>query len=147
MKFIYKKAYLSCPKSQENRTWKYQLQRQRLWHSKIKSPTAKTVINDKAVEQVNMFKYLEYNINLNDLNDFNMKLSISQYVCGTIWRMLGDRARTEILLELYKIITLPTLIFGPECHNLSRQLKSWNEAPEDCFRPYEKSHTQTITKI
>jgi hypothetical protein len=75
------------------------------------------VLNDKQIEQITTFKCLEYNINLNhvnNFNDFSMKLSYFQYMFGTIKRMLGGRERTKTLLKFYKVMAIPTLLYISE---------------------------------
>jgi hypothetical protein len=69
----------------------------------------RTIGGDKPIEQISVFKYFGYNINL---NHFNMKLSNFKHICNALKRTLGCTERTETVLKSYKIMVVRTLLYG-----------------------------------
>jgi hypothetical protein len=72
----------------------------------------KIVINERILEQVLNFNYLGYNMGLHREMDINVKLQRFQQICGTIKRTLAGKVRKETLLRIYKIMAIPTLLYG-----------------------------------
>jgi hypothetical protein len=56
-----------------------------------------------------------------------------QQVCGAIKRTLAGKVRKETLLRFYKIMAMPTLLYGSECWTLTKRQKSRLEAAEMRF--------------
>jgi hypothetical protein len=67
---------------------------------------------------------------LNRDMDTNVKLQRFQQICGTIKRTLAGKVLKETLLRFYKIIAIPTLLYGSECWTLTKRQKSRLEAAE-----------------
>jgi hypothetical protein len=65
--------------------------------------------------------------------DINVKLQRFQQLCGTIKRALAGKVRKETLLRFYKIMAIPTLLYGSECWTLTKRQKSTLEAEEMRF--------------
>jgi hypothetical protein len=76
---------------------------------------------------------LGYNMGLNREMDINVKLQRFQQICGTIKRILAGKVRKETLLRFYKIMAIPTLLYGSECWTLTKRQKSRLEAAEMRF--------------
>jgi hypothetical protein len=68
---------------------------------------------------------------LNREMDINVKLLRFQQICGTIKRTLARKVRKETLLRFYKIMAIPTLLYGSECW--TKRQKSTLEAAEMWF--------------
>jgi hypothetical protein len=52
-----------------------------------------------------------------------VKLETFQQICGTIRRTLAGNVRKETLLRVYKIMAIPTVLYGSECSTLARRQK------------------------
>jgi hypothetical protein len=63
----------------------------------------------------------------------NVKLQRFQQICGTIKRTLAGKDRKETLFRLYKIMAIPTLLYGSEYRTLTKRQKSRLEAAEMRF--------------
>jgi hypothetical protein len=70
---------------------------------------------------------------LNREIDINVKLQRFQQICGTIKRSLAGKVLKETLLRFYKIMAIPTLLYGSECWTLTKRQKSRLEAEEMRF--------------
>jgi hypothetical protein len=89
-----------------------------------KGPTRiKIVINERILYQVLNFNYLGYNMGLNREIDINVKLQRFQQISGTIKRTLARKVRKETILRFYKIMAIPTLLYGSECWTLTKRQK------------------------
>jgi hypothetical protein len=53
--------------------------------------------------------------------DISVKLQRFQQICGTIKRTLDGKVRKETLVRFYKIMAIPTLLYGSECWGRSRR--------------------------
>jgi hypothetical protein len=93
----------------------------------------KIVINERILDQVLNCNYLGYNMGLNREKDINVKLQIFQQICGTIKRTLARKVRKETLFRFYKIMAIPTLLYGSEYWTLTKRQKSRLEAAEMRF--------------
>jgi hypothetical protein len=63
----------------------------------------KIVINERILDQVLNFNYLDYNMGLNRDMDINVKLQRFQQICGTIKRTLARKVRKETLLKFIRL--------------------------------------------
>jgi hypothetical protein len=91
------------------------------------------VIKERILDQVLNFNYLGYNLGLNRELDINVKLQRFQQICGTIKRTLARKVRKETLLRFYKIMAIPTLLYGSDCWTLTKRQKRKLEAAEIRF--------------
>ncbi|KAJ4446628.1 hypothetical protein ANN_13325 [Periplaneta americana] len=78
------------------------------------SVRTKIVLNDTPLEQVTRFKYLGTQLTYKHESDCKYKLPIFQQLCGTINRNLKNKARKETQIKFYKVIAVPSLLFGSE---------------------------------
>jgi hypothetical protein len=83
----------------------------------------KIVINERILDQVLNFNYLGYNMGLNREMDINVKLQRFQQICGTIKRNLARKITKKTLLRFYKIMAIPTFLYGSECWTLTKRQK------------------------
>jgi hypothetical protein len=67
---------------------------------------------------------------LNGEMDINVKLQRFQQIWGTIKRTSAGKVRKETSLRFYKIMAIPTLLYGSECWTLTKRQKSRLEAAE-----------------
>jgi hypothetical protein len=88
----------------------------------------KIVINGRIFYQVLNFNYLGYNMGLNREKDIDVKLQRFQQICGIIKRTLAGKVRKETLLWYYKIMAIPTLLYGSECWAVTKRQKGRLEA-------------------
>jgi hypothetical protein len=58
---------------------------------------------------------------LNREKDINVKLQRFQQICGTIKRTLAGKVRKETLFRFYKIMAIPTHLYGSECRTLTKR--------------------------
>jgi hypothetical protein len=65
--------------------------------------------------------------------DINVKLQRFQQICGTIKSTLAGKVSKETLLRFYKIMAIPTLLYGSECWTLTKRQKRRLEAEEMRF--------------
>jgi hypothetical protein len=72
-------------------------------------------------------------VGLNREMDINVKLQRFKQICGTIKRTLDGKVMKETLLRFYKIMSIPTLLYGSECWTLTKRQKSRQEAAEMRF--------------
>lgn len=72
---------------------------------------------EKTVDQREHFKYLGCNgvTGFQYSSDFNMKPANLQCLCGTIKGTLLGETRAVTVLKFYKVVALPTLLYGSEC--------------------------------
>jgi hypothetical protein len=88
----------------------------------------KILINERILEQVLNFNSLGSNMGLNREIDINVKPQRFQQLCGTIKRTLAGKVRKLTLLRFYKIMTIPTLLYGSECWTLTKRQKvDWKQ--------------------
>lgn len=78
------------------------------------SVRTKIVLNDTPLEQVTSFKYLGTQLTYKHDSDCKYKLPIFQQLCGTINRNLKNKARKETQIKFYKVMAVPSLLFGSE---------------------------------
>lgn len=74
----------------------------------------KIVVNDKIIEQVSNFVYLGCDVSYDRPKDLRNKVNRFQAICGTISRTLRRKARKETMLKFYKVLAIPTLVYGSE---------------------------------
>ena len=72
----------------------------------------KIVIDNNVLEQVLHFNYLGCDISCRKGNDIERKLSKFSYPCGTIRRRLKHKMQRDTRLKFYKVVAVPTLIYG-----------------------------------
>jgi hypothetical protein len=65
--------------------------------------------------------------------DINVKLQRFQQICGTIKRTFAGKVTKETLVRFYKIMAIPTLLYGSECWTLTKRQKSRLKAAEMRF--------------
>jgi hypothetical protein len=63
----------------------------------------KIVINERILDQVLSFIYLDCNMGLNREMDINVKLQRVLLICGTIKRTLAGKVRKETLLSFLRL--------------------------------------------
>jgi hypothetical protein len=81
----------------------------------------KIVIIELIFEQVLNFSSLGSNMGLNREVDINVKLQTFQQICGTIKRTLAGKVTKETFLRFYKIMAIPTRLYGSECWTLTKR--------------------------
>ena len=70
----------------------------------------KIIINDETLEQVSQFTYLGCSISYQFSNDVEFKLAKFLQLIVTIKRIIFKKVRTEIMLEVYNTLVLPTFL-------------------------------------
>jgi hypothetical protein len=75
---------------------------------------SKIVVENKIVEQVSHFNYLGCDVTYNEDKDCDKKLHKFQAICGTIRRTLQRKARNETQIKFYKVMAVPTILYGSE---------------------------------
>ena len=73
---------------------------------------AKIYIDNTCIEQVRHFSYLGRDISYDQ--DIEKKVTNFTRMCGTIWRMLGNKRRKETQIKFYKTMAIPTLLYCSE---------------------------------
>lgn len=88
----------------------------------------KIVIEDQVLEQVSHFQYLGCDITYDEDKDIKNKVNTFQRICGTIRRTLKNKTRKETQIKFYKVMAVPTVLYGSECwvpkKNELRQIES-----------------------
>jgi hypothetical protein len=79
------------------------------------------------------WNYLGYNMGLNRGMDINVILQRFQQICGIIKRTSARKDRKETLLRFYKMMVIPTLLYGSECWTLTKRQIRRLEAAEMRF--------------
>lgn len=80
-----------------------------------KSPVrSKIVIGNNIIEQVNKFKFLGVTLSYKGDYDQKEKIEKFNYINGTIRRTLKSKARKDTLLKFYKVMSVPSLLYGSE---------------------------------
>jgi hypothetical protein len=64
--------------------------------------------------------------------DINVKLQRFQQICGTIERTFAGKVRKVILLRFYKMMVIPTLLYGSERWTLSKRQKKEDWKQQKC---------------
>lgn len=96
----------------------------------------KIVLNNKTLEQVNIFNYLGCNISYIQQNDQEIKLEKFLRLIGTIKRSLLHKVQPETILKFYKTMAIPTLMYGSEVWSLTTtQYKRLEAAEMKLLRP------------
>ena len=93
---------------------------------------AKIVIDGTVLEQVSNFEYLGYSVSYNACNDVVNKLHKFNLMCGTIRRTLKSASKGT-RLKFYKMMALPTLLYGSENWTLIKGQASGIQASEMRF--------------
>ena len=94
---------------------------------------SKIVIEDKILEQVSDFKYLGCEISFKYDKDIEQKVNKFQAICGTIQRTFKNKIRKETKMKFYKVMALPTLLYGSETWVPTQKLNSKIQAAEMKF--------------
>ena len=81
--------------------------------------SAKIIINDETLEQVNQFTYLGCSISYQFSNDAKSKSAKFLHLIGTIKRTIFRKVRTENILKIYNNLILPTFLYGSENWSLT----------------------------
>jgi hypothetical protein len=119
------------------------------------------VINGQIIEQVNSFDYLGCNLSYIFSRDIDNKLAKFQQLIGTMKRTLFQKGRPERVIQFYKTLALPTLLYGSEAWTLkSAQIKRTEAVEMKLLRPlagytlsnhirnedvHQKLETETVT--
>jgi hypothetical protein len=77
-------------------------------------------IDNKPIEQVSKFRYLGYTLSYVSDYDIKGKISLFQRLYGTIRRTLYNKRRKDTQVKLYKIMAVPTLLYGSEAWTMKR---------------------------
>ena len=94
------------------------------------------MLNNKTLEQVNIFNYLGCNISYIQQNDPEIKLETFLRLIGTIKRSLLHKVQPETILKFYKTMAVPTLMYGSEVWSLTTtQYKRLEAAEMKLLRP------------
>lgn len=93
---------------------------------------AKIYINNNPIQQQSDFNYLGYIVSYTSNRDVQNKLNKFQTICGTIKRTFKNCNR-QTLLKLYKIMAIPTLLYGCESWVLTISQQNKVEAAEMRF--------------
>lgn len=92
---------------------------------KGKNPVrSKILVNGNILEQVSHFNYLGCDISFKYEKDIEKKVNRFQMICGTIGRTLGRKTRKEIQMKFYKVMAVPTLIYGSESWTITKKKKN-----------------------
>ena len=70
------------------------------------------------IEQVSHFQYLGCDITFEEEQDINKKINTYQHICGTIRRTIKGKTRRETQMKFYKVMALPTVLYGAESWTL-----------------------------
>jgi hypothetical protein len=103
---------------------------------------SKIVIDNKIMEQVSHFNYLGCDVSYNYDADLQIKLNKFQYMCGTIKRTLTNKTRKDTQLKFYKVMVVPTLLYGYEIWALNRSGKRKIETAEMRFLRHDAGYTR-----
>ncbi|KAJ4450851.1 hypothetical protein ANN_02282 [Periplaneta americana] len=111
----------------------------------------KVLIDDNIVEQVRDFKYLGCEIGNTRGLDQQRKLQNFNQICGSIKRTLLNKTRKETILKFYKVLAVPSLLYGSECWTLPENQKHKIEVSEMRFlrsvagcRRTDRQYNETI---
>ena len=63
---------------------------------------------------MSQFQYLGCNITYQFDDAIQIKINRFQAICGTINRTLGRKTRKETQMKFYKVMAIPTLLYGSE---------------------------------
>jgi hypothetical protein len=103
---------------------------------------SKIVIDNKIMEHVSHFNYLGCDVSYNYDADLRIKLNKFQYMCGTIKRTLTNKTRKDTQLKFYKVMVVPTLLYGYEIWALNRSGKRKIETAEMIFLRHDAGYTR-----
>lgn len=110
---------------------------------KGKNPVrSKIIVNGNILEQVSHFNYLGCDISFNYEKDIEKKVNRFQMICGTIGRTLGRKARKETQMKFYKVMAVPTLIYGSESWTITKKEESRIQSAEMKFMRYVRRCTK-----
>jgi hypothetical protein len=93
----------------------------------------KTVIDNKTIEQVSVFKYLGFNVSYCLKEDIHINLSKFQRMCGMIRKSLSQKIMQSTQLKFYKIMAVPMLTYASENWKINRSYKRKIESAEMKF--------------
>jgi hypothetical protein len=71
-------------------------------------------------------------MDLNREMDINAKPQRFQQICGTIKSTLTGKVRKETLLKFYKLMAIPTILYGSECWTLTKRQKKVDWKQQKC---------------
>ena len=74
----------------------------------------KIVLNNKIIEEIQNFNYLDCQISHNWENDLKDKVYKFQSICGIIKRILQNKVGKVTKLKFYKVMTVTMLTDGAE---------------------------------
>ncbi|KAJ4447044.1 hypothetical protein ANN_09033 [Periplaneta americana] len=103
---------------------------------------SKIIVNGNILEQVSHFNYLGCDISFNYEKDIEKKVNRFQMICGTIGRTLGRKARKETQMKFYKVMAVPTLIYGSESWTTTKKEESRIQSAEMKFMRYVRRYTK-----
>lgn len=101
----------------------------------------KLVIENRIIEQINTFTYLGCSITYGKKCEIQEKLNKFNNFCGTIRRTLGKKVRKETLMKYYKVMAIPSLLYGCESWVLKKNEERRIEASEMKFLRYVAGYT------
>jgi hypothetical protein len=102
---------------------------------------SRIILNNKTIEQVQSFNYLGCDISFNYDRHVSQKIYKFQYACGTIKRTLRNKTRKDTILKFYKVMAVPTLVYGSENWAVNRADIRTAEAAEMKFLRYVAGYT------
>ncbi|XP_075213694.1 uncharacterized protein LOC142319905 [Lycorma delicatula] len=75
---------------------------------------SKIVLGDKILERMSHFNYLGSDVTYENDGNCDKNVSRFQAICGTIRRTLHRKLLNETQMKLYKVMAVPTLLYGSE---------------------------------
>ena len=75
-------------------------------------------LNNKPTDQIQQFTFLGCDIIYDYDHDVQKKLHKFQHLCGTMIRTLKGKTRPETQLKFYKVMAVPSLLYGSEIWTL-----------------------------
>ncbi|KAJ4436535.1 hypothetical protein ANN_16566 [Periplaneta americana] len=94
---------------------------------------SKIVINNTPIEQIHRFTFLGCDISYHGEIDINEKIAKFNKMNGTIRRTLKRKVRKETIMKFYKVIAIPTCLYGSETWTMTKRDISRLQAAEMRF--------------
>lgn len=94
---------------------------------------SKIVINNTPIEQIHRFTFLGCDISYHGEIDINGKIAKFNKMNGTIRRTLKRKVRKETIMKFYKVIAIPTCLYGSETWTMTKRDISRLQAAEMRF--------------
>lgn len=94
---------------------------------------SKIVVNNKTVEQIQHFTFLGADISFYGEIDINKKIERFNQMNGTIRRTLSSKVRRDTLIKFYKVMSIPTCLYGSEVWTMTNKDISRLQAAEMRF--------------